>query len=161
MGARMPTKTIAAMPWSNGCQGLQSCICPRETICADDLLSMIFLTIARSTAWAAYPLYVLMFMSKANNLNNFLQKTALRCWINFSDYHRVHSLFGIIVGFESTSHTFFHILRWARRNNDIEVSAPRGTIINAGVPLFLMPSSNLKLNSVNSFCGQAKRASLV
>jgi hypothetical protein len=73
----------------------------------------------------------------------------------------VHSLFGIIVGFESTSHTFFHILRWARRNNDIEVSAPRGTIINAGVPLFLLPSSNLKLNSVNSFCGQAKQASLV
>jgi len=121
IGARMPTEIIATMPWSNGCQGLQSCICPRETICADDLLSMIFLTIARSTAWADYPLYMLMFMSKANNLNNFLQGTALRCWINFSDYHRVHSLFGIIVGFESTSHTFFHILRWARRNDDIQV----------------------------------------
>ena len=117
----MPTETIATMPWSNGCQGLQSCICPRETICADDLLSMIFLTVARSTAWADYPLYMLMFMSKANNLNNFLQRTALRCWINFSDYHRVHSLFGIIVGFESTSHTFFHILRSARRNDDIQV----------------------------------------
>ena len=121
IGARMPSETIATMPWSNGCQGIKSCICPRETICADDLLSMIFLTIARSTAWFDYPLYMLLFLSKANNLNNFLQKTALRCWINFSDYHRVHSLFGIIVGLESTSHTFFHLLRWARRNNDIQV----------------------------------------
>ena len=125
IGARMPTEIVATMPWSNGCQGIQSCICPRETICADDLLSMIFLTIARTTAWANYPLYMMMFISKANNLNNFLQTTALRCWINFSDYHRVHTLFGIIVGFESTNHTFFHILRWARRNHDIQVGVTR------------------------------------
>mmetsp|Transcript_57970 Transcript_57970/g.122952 ORF Transcript_57970/g.122952 Transcript_57970/m.122952 type:complete len:166 (-) Transcript_57970:697-1194(-) len=98
-GARMPTAIIATMPWSDGCQGgLKSCICPRETICADDLLSMIFLTLARSTAWFDYPLYMLLFMSKANNLNNFLQKTALRCWINFSDItkyiHCLASLWG-------------------------------------------------------------------
>ncbi len=121
IGACMPTKTIAKMPWSNGCQGLQSCICPYKIICADNLLLMIFLTIARSSAWADYPLYMLIFMSKANNLKNFLQKMALRCWINFSDYHRVHSLMGIIVGFKTTNHTFSHVLRWARRNNDIQV----------------------------------------
>ena len=84
-GARMPTTMIAEMPWSDGCKGgLSSCICPRETICADDLPSMIFLTIARCSAWFDYPLYMVLFLSKANNLNNFLQKTALRCWINFS-----------------------------------------------------------------------------
>lgn len=121
IGARMPSATIATMPFSNGCIALQSCICPRATICADDLLSMIFLTIARSTAWFNYPLYMLLFLSKANNLNDFLQKTALRCWINFSDFHRVHTLFGIVVGLESASHSFFHILRWARRKNDIQV----------------------------------------
>jgi hypothetical protein len=121
IGARMPSATIATMPFSNGCIGLQSCICPRETICADDVLSMIFLTIARSTAWFNYPLYMLLFLSKANNLNDFLQKTALRCWINFSDFHRVHTLFGIVVGLESTCHSFFHLLRWARRKNDIQV----------------------------------------
>ena len=126
-GARMPSATIAAtMPsFSNGCIGLQSCICPRATICADDLLSMIFLTIARSTAWFNYPLYMLLFLSKAQNLNNFLQKTALRCWINFSDFHRVHTLFGIVVGLESASHSFFHLLRWARRKNDIQVCKER------------------------------------
>ena len=56
IGARMPSAQVAEMPWSNGCQGIDTCICPRETICADDLLSMIFLTIARCSAWFDYPL---------------------------------------------------------------------------------------------------------
>ncbi len=122
IGARMPTEMVAEMPFSNGCQdGLQTCICPRETICADDLVSMIFLTISRTSAWFDYPLYMLLFLSKANNLNNYLQKTVLRCWVNFSDYHKVHSLFGVVVAIESASHSFFHILRWARRYDDIQV----------------------------------------
>eukprot|EP00581_Thalassiosira_minuscula_P014928 CAMPEP_0183730492 /NCGR_PEP_ID=MMETSP0737-20130205/32987_1 /TAXON_ID=385413 /ORGANISM="Thalassiosira miniscula, Strain CCMP1093" /LENGTH=858 /DNA_ID=CAMNT_0025963009 /DNA_START=206 /DNA_END=2782 /DNA_ORIENTATION=- len=139
IGARMSSEVIATMPWSNGCKGLRSCICPRETICADDLGSMIFLTISRSTAWFNYPLYMLLFMSKAKNLNNFLQKTALRCWINFSDYHHVHSLFGIIVGIESTSHSFFHILRWARRNNDIQLLWTSSTGITGLTAIILCP----------------------
>jgi hypothetical protein len=139
IGARMPSDQIAMMPWSNGCQGVDMCICPRETICADDLLSMIFLTIARSSAWFDYPLYMLLFMSKANNLNNFLQKTALRCWINFSDYHKVHSLFGIIVGIESASHTFFHLLRWARRNNDIQLLWTTRTGITGLIAIMITP----------------------
>jgi hypothetical protein len=139
VGARMPTAQVAEMPWSNGCQGLDACICPRETICADDLISMIFLTIARCTAWFDYPLYMLLFLSKANNLNNFLQKTALRCWINFSDYHRVHSLFGMIVGVESACHTFFHVLRWARRNNDIQLLWTSKTGVTGLVAMILCP----------------------
>ena len=121
-GARMPTEMVAEMPWSDGCKNLASCICPRETICADDLLAMILLTISRCSAWFDYPLYMCMFLSKCNNLNNYLQKTVLRCWINFSDYHKVHRLFGIVVGVESASHSFFHLLRWARHNDDIQVS---------------------------------------
>jgi len=139
IGARMPTEMVAGMPWSNGCQGLHSCICPRETICADDLVSMVFLTIARSTAWFDYPLYMLLFLSKAHNLNNFLQKTALRCWINFSDSHRVHSLFGVVVGIESLSHSFFHLLRWARRNNDIQLLWTTRTGVTGLVAVSLIP----------------------
>ena len=123
IGSRVPAEYIAAMPFSNGCSdALKACICPRATICADDLLSMILLTIARSSAWFNYPLYMMMFLSKAKNLANLLQKSVLKCWINFSDLHHVHSLFGSIVGLESMSHTFFHILRWARRKEDIQVS---------------------------------------
>jgi hypothetical protein len=136
LGARTPTETVAMMSFSNGCVGLNSCTCPRETICADDSLSMIFLTIARATAFFNYPLYMLLFLSKANNLNNFLQKTVLKCWINFSDFHRVHTLFGMIVGLESTSHSFFHVLRWARRKNDIQVRLlPAKLLINSNISL--------------------------
>ncbi len=39
-GARMPTEMVAETPWSDGCKNLASCICPRETICADDLLAI-------------------------------------------------------------------------------------------------------------------------
>ena len=121
IGVRIPSAMVAHTPWSDGCQGLDSCICPRETICADDLSSMIFLTIARVSVWFDYPLYMLLFLSKARNLNNCLQKTMLKCWVNFSDSHKVHVLFGTIVGIESISHAFFHLLRWARRKDDIQV----------------------------------------
>ena len=120
-GARMTTDMVAETDWSDGCIGMDSCICPRETICADDLTSMILLTIARCSAWFDYPLYMCLFLSKANNLNTYLQKTILRCKINFSDSHKIHRLFGIIVGVESTSHSLFHLLRWARRNDDIQL----------------------------------------
>ena len=139
VGARMPSAMVAETPWSNGCQGLQSCICPRETMCADDLVSMVFLTIARSTAWFDYPLYMLLFLSKAHNLNNFLQRTALRCWINFSDFHRVHALFGAVVGIESASHSFFHLLRWARRRDDLRLLWTTRTGITGLIAVLLVP----------------------
>ncbi|KAL3767266.1 hypothetical protein ACHAWO_003950 [Cyclotella atomus] len=71
--------------------------------------------------WFDYPLYMVLFLSKCNNLNNYLQKTVLRCFINFSDYHKVHRLFGIIVGIESASHSFFHLFRWKCRSDDIKL----------------------------------------
>ncbi|KAL7515165.1 hypothetical protein ACHAXN_012567 [Cyclotella atomus] len=64
---------------------------------------------------------MVLFLSKCNNLNNYLQKTVLRCFINFSDYHKVHRLFGIIVGIESASHSFFHLFRWKCRSDDIKL----------------------------------------
>lgn len=114
----MTSDQVAATGYSTGCQGTKTCICPRPTICADDIPSMIFLTISRCCAFFDYPLYMLLFLSKTHNLNNFLQTTILGIFVNFSDYHKVHGLFGIIVGIESTTHSFFHILRWARRNDD-------------------------------------------
>lgn len=60
-------------------------ICPRETICADSLASMIYLTIARCSAWFDYPLYMVLFLSKCDNLNNLMQRTSLRVWLNFSE----------------------------------------------------------------------------
>ncbi|KAL9186835.1 hypothetical protein ACHAXT_010555 [Thalassiosira profunda] len=140
IGARVPSEQVAQTPWSDGCQdGLASCICPRETCCADDMTSMIFLTIARSSAFFDYPLYILLFLSKAKNVNNYLQTTMLRCWINFSDFHRVHALFGTVVGIEATSHSFFHLLRWARRRDDIKLLWTSQTGITGLVALIMLP----------------------
>jgi hypothetical protein len=100
---------------------------------------MIFLTLARASAWFDYPLYMLLFLTKARNLNNFLQKTMLKCWINFSDCHKVHSLFGLVVGIESASHAFFHILRWSRRKDDIRLLWSHPTGITGLISLLVCP----------------------
>ncbi|KAL7436018.1 hypothetical protein ACHAXH_005820 [Discostella pseudostelligera] len=66
---------------------MESCICPRATICADDLLSMIFLTIARSLAWFNYPLYMMMFLSKAKYLDYV---AVLDTLLGFASSHAFH-----------------------------------------------------------------------
>ena len=72
----MTSEQVAETGSSDGCQGVDTCICPRATICADNLTSMILLTISRCVAWFDYPLYMLLFLSKTHNLNNFLQKVS-------------------------------------------------------------------------------------
>jgi len=44
----------------------------------------------------------------------------LREWIDFADMHKVHRLFGVVVGIETMSHSFFHLLRWGL-NGDISL----------------------------------------
>jgi hypothetical protein len=49
-------------------QGMLVCICPRDTICAKNTMSVVFLVLAKGSAYFDYPLYILLFLSKANNL---------------------------------------------------------------------------------------------
>ncbi len=96
-----------------GCgDGLERCICPRETICATNTLSIILLVLARCSAFFDYPLYMMMFLSKCHNINNICRRTVLREWVDFADMHKVHRIFGIVVGIETMFHSFFHMLRW-------------------------------------------------
>jgi hypothetical protein len=113
---------IVASPYSNGCQqGLTKCICPRQTICADSMFSMILLAVARCSVFLDYPLYMCLFLTKARNINNFLQTTFLSEWINFTGTHSVHAQFGVVVGIETTIHSLLHLLRWLSRDDDIKV----------------------------------------
>ena len=57
--------------------------------------------------------------------------------MNFSDYHKVHRIFGIIVGVESLSHSGFHMWRWARRNDDIKLLWTSQTGITGMIVLML------------------------
>ena len=97
----------------DGCEeGLEYCICPRETLCATTTYSIVLLTLARCSAFFDYPLYMMLFLSKCHNINNICRRTVLREWIDFADMHKVHKLFGVVVGIETMSHSFFHLLRW-------------------------------------------------
>ncbi len=117
-GLRQSTDEVAQQPFSDGCaDGMESCVCPRETICADNLISMILLALARSSAFFDYPLYMMMFLSKAHNLNNGLRRSPLREVIDFSDMHHIHHCFGVVIGIETMLHSFFHLLRWGLRGN--------------------------------------------
>ena len=144
-GARMTSEQVAEIGLSDGCQdGLETCICPRATICADNVTSMVLLTISRCLAWFDYPLYMILFFSKCHNLNNYLQNTMLRIFINFSDYHHVHRFFGIWVGVESFLHSLFHIIRWALRNDDIQYlwtsqTGKTGLVTLCCSPLVILP----------------------
>ena len=91
-------------------------ICPRETICADSIASMIYLTIARCSAWFDYPLYMVLFLSKCDNLNNLMQRTSLRVWLNFSEVMSIVLFFTFtlqsiyIIHFLTSSNLYYDLL---------------------------------------------------
>lgn len=113
-GMRMTSEEVAEIGIVDGCEdGLERCICPRETICATDTASMVLLVLAKGAIVFGYPLYMMLFLSKAHNLNNVLRRTVLREWIDFADMHLVHSVFGVITGVLIAIHSVLHLIRWA------------------------------------------------
>ncbi len=143
-GVMMTSAEIGEVGVASGCEDeLEHCICPRETICATDKLSIILLALARCSAFFDYPLYMMLFLSKAHNLNNHLRRTLLREWVDFGDMHKVHRMFGIVVGFETMSHSFFHLLRWGL-NNEMSLlwqtaTGITGFIAAAVTPMICLP----------------------
>jgi len=81
---------------------------------------MVLLTLARVSVFFDYPLYMMMFLSKAHNLNHLLRETIFRWWIDFADMHHIHNIFGFVIGVETMFHSFFHLLRWSLRSGDIQ-----------------------------------------
>ena len=139
-GMRQPSAEVAKQPFSDGCQdGMAMCVCPRATICADTRLYMALLALARASAFFDYPLYMMMFLSKAHNLNNLLRNTIFRWWVDFGDMHHVHNIFGVVVGIETMSHSFFHILRWALRDDDIRLLTTTATGISGLTAMLATP----------------------
>ena len=50
---------------ATGFEPMPICICPRETVCVKDVKSLVFLALARCSAYFDYPLCMLLFLSKA------------------------------------------------------------------------------------------------
>ena len=138
-GVMMSSAEIEEIGVASGCEdGLDHCICPRETICATNVVSIVLLTLARCSAFFDYPLYMMMFLSKCHNLNNICRRTVLRERIGFADMHKVHRLFGVVVGIETMSHSFFHMLRWGL-NGDISILWETKTGVTGLVAMFATP----------------------
>lgn len=117
--------------------GLAVCICPRETVCARSIKSVVFLVFARGSAYFDYPMYVLLFVSKAHNLLGFLQRSYLSEFFPFDDMHHLHAYAGAFVGIETMWHAFWHTLRWSL-DGDASFLWATGTGRSGLVALFVM-----------------------
>jgi hypothetical protein len=92
-------------------------VCPRPTVCAEEWYTLLLLAISRGSAYATYPIMVLLFLSKANNLRTYLQRSCFSIFIPFHDLHHLHTLGGTIVGWAVCVHGLAHFSRWALQNN--------------------------------------------
>ena len=84
----------------------------QQTICARNIRSVIFLALARFSAYCDYPLYVLVFLSKAKNLQSFLSYRYINEIFPMDKLHDLHLLAGMIICVEVVWHSFWHLLRW-------------------------------------------------
>lgn len=82
-------------------------------VCAEEWYELLLLAISRSTAYFVYPLMMLLFFTKANNLRTYLQRTYLAILIPFYDLHELHAFAGAAVSSDVMLHAFCHTLRWA------------------------------------------------
>ena len=72
------------------------------------------LIMSKVSAFAMYPLLVVVFASKCRATLNFVTKTPLSLFIPelCTDSHTCHSYAGHFIAYSSCVHTIFHILRW-------------------------------------------------
>ena len=92
-------------------------VCPRPTVCAEEWYTLLLLAISRGSAYATYPIMVLLFLSKANNLRSYLQRSCFSIFVPFHDLHHLHTLGGVIVGWAVCIHGVAHFARWASQGN--------------------------------------------
>lgn len=114
------------------------CICPRETTCIKDIKSLVFLAFARLSAYFDYPLYVMLFLSKAHNLRGILHRTFLREFLPLDDLHSLHVFAGKVVAIEVFWHSFWHLLRWGLAG-DLRLLWQHSTGISGLISLILTP----------------------
>jgi hypothetical protein len=88
------------------------CVCPRKTICATSGFELFMLAMSRGSTYFAYPFYILIFLTKANNLNHAMNKAFISQFVPITSSHHVHQLGGFVIGIATLFHSFWHLLRW-------------------------------------------------
>ena len=115
----------------------------------------MFLVFARASAYFDYPLYVALFLSKAHNLHEFLQRTFISEFVNLKDLHHVHTLAGMVVAFEVMWHSFWHLLRWGLSGNIHllweHVTGQSGLIAMTLTPFITVPMMSQRMRKLYAF----------
>ena len=87
-------------------------VCSRNTVCAEEWWALLLLAISRLAAYFCYPLMMLLFLSKTNNLRTLLIRTPISLFVPLYDFHQIHVFCGNIVGVGVLIHGICHMLRW-------------------------------------------------
>ena len=96
-------------------------ICPRASICAEGILQIMLIVLARLSAFALYVVMGLTFISKMHSTIHYLSKTYLSTKIPFQSFHEVHKRTSKIFGFLALLHTFTHYLRYILRGDSGQI----------------------------------------
>ncbi len=119
-----PPNAIEKAPlllWTRGqlivIDGGKPTLCPvdKPYICSEGIPQIIFIAIARLTAFASYVMVGFVFVSKMHSTIHFLSSTTFSQTAPIENMHRMHSIMGMIYGGLALVHTVMHLVRWGVR----------------------------------------------
>jgi hypothetical protein len=113
----------------------QLSICPRSSICAEGLIQIILIILARLSAFASHVVMGLTFLSKMHSMSHFLSTTYLSIMIPFESMHDVHKLTGKMFAYLALLHTVTHYIRYIVRR---DIGQLGSTVHLSGLIAFLI-----------------------
>lgn len=118
------------------------CVCPRPTVCVHNNTELAFLVLSKLAANFAYPLYILLFLTKAHNLRSMLERTYLSELLPLDDLHQLHTIAGVLASVAGVFHSFWHFMRWGPNGGSSvwgSLTSVSGLIAFAITPLIVLP----------------------
>ena len=126
-------------------------VCPRYTVCAEEWWALVLLGISRLSAYFCYPLMMLLFFTKTNNLRTILLRTPISLIVPLYDLHQVHVFCGNTVGVGVLIHGIAHMIRWGLQGRIsliwVHVTGITGAICFVLTPLIVWPMVVVYLKS--------------
>ena len=112
--------------WTDGAlmknQQGQPVLCPQDSICAEGILQVILIAMARLSAFASYVVMGITFLSKMHSTIHYLSTTYLSTLIPLQSLHDVHKYSGKMFGYLALLHTLTHYLRYILRRDTEQIS---------------------------------------
>lgn len=98
----------------------QLILCQNQSICSEGLMQITLIGIARLTAYASYVYVGLVFISKMNNLTQFLSSTYLQIYVPFHAMHHIHTNAALIYFVLILLHGLSHYIRYILRGETLQ-----------------------------------------